>query len=99
MAQGILILAPLLLTIAAGCSAPPAASSEEAQSTRAAATPCKPLETRSANASEQRPTFPNQTRACGVTSNVAFDVTVVAKGLDSPWAVEPLPNGDFLITE
>jgi len=30
---------------------------------------------------------------------VAFDVTVLAKGLDKPWAVEPLPNGDLLITE
>jgi glucose/arabinose dehydrogenase len=34
-----------------------------------------------------------------VNSNVAFDVTVLARGLDRPWAVEPLPNGDFLITE
>ncbi|HEX8832695.1 MAG TPA: PQQ-dependent sugar dehydrogenase [Abditibacteriaceae bacterium] len=60
---------------------------------------CEPLETRPPNASEQEPAFAGQTRACGVTSGVAFDVTVVAKGLDKPWAVEPLPNGDFLITE
>jgi len=26
-------------------------------------------------------------------------VTVIAKGLERPWAVEPLPDGDFLITE
>jgi len=60
---------------------------------------CSPLETRTANAPEQKPAFPGQTRACGVKSGVAFDVTVVAKGLDRPWAVEPLPNGDLLITE
>jgi glucose/arabinose dehydrogenase len=28
-----------------------------------------------------------------------FNVTVVAKGLEHPWAVEPLPGGDLLITE
>ncbi|HET9010754.1 MAG TPA: PQQ-dependent sugar dehydrogenase, partial [Gemmatimonadaceae bacterium] len=27
------------------------------------------------------------------------DVTVVARGLQQPWAVEPLPGGDFLVTE
>jgi len=60
---------------------------------------CTPLETRSANASDQRPARQGQTRTCGVTSNVAFDVTVVATGLDHPWAVEPLPGGDLLVTE
>src|SRR5215207_4161906 len=72
--------------------APPAA---QATST----SPCAPLETRTANAPEQKPAFPGQTRACGVKSGVAFDVTVLAKGLERPWAVEPLPNGDFLVTE
>ena len=61
--------------------------------------PCAPLETRTANAPEQKPAFVGQTRACGVKSGVAFDVTVLAKGLERPWAVEPLPNGDFLVTE
>jgi len=61
--------------------------------------PCAPLETRAANAPEQKPAFPGQTRTCGVKSGVAFDVIVLAKGLERPWAVEPLPNGDFLVTE
>ncbi|HSK09193.1 MAG TPA: PQQ-dependent sugar dehydrogenase [Vicinamibacterales bacterium] len=60
---------------------------------------CQPLETRPANAPDQRPAFPGQTRACGVTSNVAFEVVVLAKGLDEPWAVEPLPDGSLLVTE
>jgi glucose/arabinose dehydrogenase len=60
---------------------------------------CTPLETREPNASEQRPAFKGQTRTCGVKSNVAFDVTVLAKGLAHPWAVEPLPGGDLLVTE
>jgi glucose/arabinose dehydrogenase len=47
----------------------------------------------------QQPAVAGQTRACGVTSNVAFDVAVVAGGLERPWAVEPLSNGDLLVTE
>ena len=62
-------------------------------------TGCTPLETRRPNAPDQRPAFPGQTRACGVTSDAAFDVVVVAKGLEHPWAVEPLPGGDLLVTE
>ena len=71
------------------------ASSACAQTT----TQCQPVETRAANASGQKPAFEGQTRACSVRSGVAFDVTVVAKGLDRPWAVEPLSDGSFLITE
>jgi glucose/arabinose dehydrogenase len=65
----------------------------------AAAAPCPPLETRSPNASDQQPAFAGQTRACAVKSDVAFEVTVLAKGLAQPWAVEPLPGGDLLVTE
>ena len=64
-----------------------------------AAAPCQPLEGRQANAADQRPAFQGQTRACGVKSDAAFEVTVVAKGLEKPWSVEPLPGGDLLVTE
>jgi glucose/arabinose dehydrogenase len=93
---------PLLfaVVVALACSQQTAESTPAAAATKpSASAPCKPLETGEPNARSQKPTFPGQTRACGVTSNVAFDVIVVAKGLDSPWAVEPLPNGDLLITE
>lgn len=60
---------------------------------------CPPLETRAPNAPDQRPAFPGQTRACAVQSNVAFDIVVLATGLEQPWAVEPLPGGDLLVTE
>ena len=65
----------------------------------AAAQGCPPVETGPANAPDQRPAFPGQTRACEAKSNVAFDVAVMAKGLVNPWAVEPLPGGDVLVTE
>ena len=65
----------------------------------ASTAPCTPLETREANVPEQRPTFAGQTRACGTTANVAFDVVVLARDLEHPWAVEPLPGGDLLVTE
>jgi aldose sugar dehydrogenase len=60
---------------------------------------CTPIETRPPNVPAQRPAFPDQTRACAVESNVAFDVVVLAKGLEKPWAIEPLPGGDLLVTE
>ena len=72
---------------------------ESRASADSASADCTPLETREPNAPEQRPAFPGQTRACGTKSNVAFDVAVIAKGLERPWAVEPLPGGDLLVTE
>jgi glucose/arabinose dehydrogenase len=60
---------------------------------------CAPIETRTPNAPDQKPAFAGQTRVCAVKSNVAFEVTVLAKGLNQPWAVEPLADGNFLITE
>ena len=65
----------------------------------AAAADCKPLESRDPNGEGQTPAFEGQTRACEVKSDVAFDVTVVAKGLDHPWAVEPLPDGGVIVSE
>jgi glucose/arabinose dehydrogenase len=86
----------------AGCSpgsGNASAGSDKSASSSAGSANCRPLETREPNASGQRPAFAGQTRTCGVKSNVAFDVTVVARGLEHPWAVEPLPGGDLLITE
>ncbi|RPJ65171.1 MAG: PQQ-dependent sugar dehydrogenase, partial [Acidobacteria bacterium] len=79
-----------------GARVPPEAVDRAGQAVRR---DCKPLETERANAPDQQPAFPGQTRACGVTSNVAFDVVVLARGLAHPWAVEPLPGGDLLVTE
>ncbi len=75
------------------------AARAQASSDSAAEGTCPPLETRKPNAPDQRPAFSGQTRACGVKSSVAYDVVVLAKGLEHPWAVEPLPDGDLLVTE
>jgi aldose sugar dehydrogenase len=60
---------------------------------------CAPIETRAPNAPDQQPAFAGQTRACATSSSVAFDVTVLASGLVHPWSVEPLPDGNLLVTE
>ncbi len=87
--------------------APLGASSASCQPTRAqaerapdaAAGDCKPVQTGPANAPDQRPAFPGQTRACALDSDVAYQVEVLASGLVHPWAVQALPRGDLLVTE
>jgi aldose sugar dehydrogenase len=98
---GFASLSMIALASALGCGerADEPAKGAAAQASANGAVDCPPLETRAPNASGQRPAFPGQTRACAITSDVAFDVTVVAKGLVKPWAVEPLPGGDLLVTE
>ncbi|MBC7901353.1 MAG: PQQ-dependent sugar dehydrogenase [Saprospiraceae bacterium] len=87
--QIVFILTGLLGAVSAAC----------AQDNKTASNQCQPVETKKANAPEQKPAFPGQTRVCVVKSDAAFEVTVLAKGLNKPWAVEPLPDGNFLITE
>jgi glucose/arabinose dehydrogenase len=60
---------------------------------------CAPLETRAPNAAGQKPAFAGQTRACAAPRSAPVGVTVLARGLDHPWAVEPLPDGALLVTE
>ncbi len=90
------VLTVLMVTVGTACAQNSRETSKTSTSTSQS---CTPLETKTANAPQQKPAFVGQTRACAAKSDVAFDIVVVAKGLNNPWAVEPLPNGDFLITE
>ncbi len=86
----------MAMALVVGCSPSPA--DDPVRSAPAAEASCVPLERRRAEASGQ-PAFPGQTRACGVSTGTAFEVVVVARGLEHPWAVEPLPDGALLVTE
>jgi glucose/arabinose dehydrogenase len=102
MAAGLAALGLIFSLDACSSQRTPAAAIPEsapAAESPSRASECRPLEARPANAPTQQPAFEGQTRTCGVTSNVAFQVTVLARGLVHPWAVEPLPDGGFLITE
>ena len=90
-----------LAALVVGCGGTGQPADTAAGATTAADTvPCTPLETRTANSPDQQPAFEGQTRACGiVTDTAAYSVEVVARGLEHPWAVEPLPGGDLLVTE
>lgn len=98
--RGTGLAASVLIThLLAGCGGAAAPPSDSSALNGGPAQDCPPLETRSPNAPDQRPAFPEQTRACEAASNVEFDVVVLARGLEHPWAVEPLPDGDLLVTE
>jgi glucose/arabinose dehydrogenase len=90
-----------LAMLVPACAQPGAQTAGGTSAAASSASPanCTPLDTRSPNATGQSPAFKGQTRTCGVTSNVAFDVVVVTGALDRPWSVEPLPDGRFLVTE
>jgi len=61
--------------------------------------PGAPVETRPANAPDQHPAFPSQTRAPAVRAQAALPHTVVASGLSHPWGLALLPDGRWLVTE
>lgn len=95
------LLTALLATTACGEQPGSAASGGAAPDppARGGQAGCQPLETRPPNAPSQKPAFQGQTRACAAPSSVAFDVVVLARGLEEPWAVEPLGDGTLLVTE
>jgi glucose/arabinose dehydrogenase len=57
-----------------------------------------PVETQAPN-SNYKPAFPGQTRAPGVRTKTALNITVINSGLDHPWGLRTLPDGRFLVTQ
>jgi glucose/arabinose dehydrogenase len=51
------------------------------------------------NAPSQKPAFAGQTDAPEAKTKAALQVTTVAEGLVTPWALEFLPDGRMLVTE
>jgi glucose/arabinose dehydrogenase len=65
----------------------------------APADPAGPVETRPANAPDQKPAFAGQTRAPLQAAGAAYAVETLAGGLDHPWGLALLPDGRILVTE
>ncbi|MGQ7845135.1 PQQ-dependent sugar dehydrogenase [Granulosicoccus sp. 3-233] len=51
------------------------------------------------NSPDQRPAFDGQTRAPIIDQDVELQQETIAQGLSSPWGIDQLPNGDWLVTE
>lgn len=85
----------LVLTSVAGCTNNNA--SPDQTMTGSSSQP-SPVETRKAN-TDYKPAFKGQTRIAGVKTETPYKVEKLAEKLGRPWAVVPLPDGRFLITE
>jgi glucose/arabinose dehydrogenase len=57
-----------------------------------------PVETKDPN-STYKPAFPGQTRAPGVKTKTALNITEINSTLDHPWGLRTLPDGRFLVTQ
>jgi len=82
-----------------GNLAPGRASGSQQTEPRQDAPAGAPLETAPPNVPEFKPAFPGQTRAPGVKTRTAFQVTEILSGLNKPWALAFLPDRRMLVTE
>jgi glucose/arabinose dehydrogenase len=96
--QGMPALSCAAAALLIGCGSPSESQAQNEASNASSSTQCKPLETRRTE-TKYKPAAEGQTRAPCATSRMDLKVTVLTKALDHPWAVEPLPNGDLLVTE
>lgn len=91
-----------LLLLSAACSREATPTAADATAPAASAsTPGAgaPLETRVPNGEDFKPAFAGQTRAPGIKTDVALDISEVAEGLNGAWAFEFLPDQRILVTE
>lgn len=57
-----------------------------------------PVENNPAN-TEFTPFFDGQTRISGIKTETEYSITILSDGLESPWGIDTLPNGDLVVTE
>ena len=65
---------------------------------RADTTNLPPVETQSPN-TDYKPAFAGQTRISGVKTTTPYKVEKIATDIGRPWAIVPLPDGRFLVTD
>jgi len=96
--RGTQALSLIAATLLIGCGSPTESVAGADSAKSASSGQCKPLETRPTE-TKYKPAAEGQTRVPCVSSNMDLKVTVLSKDLDSPWAVEPLPSGELLVSE
>lgn len=57
-----------------------------------------PVENNPAN-TEFTPFFEGQTRISGIKTETEYSITILSDGLESPWGIDTLPNGNLVVTE
>lgn len=73
-------------------------SSDKVSAAAADTSTLPPVETLKAN-SEYKPAFEGQTRIKGVKTSTAYKADKIAENLGRPWAIVPMPDGRFMITD
>src|SRR5262245_23357210 len=112
MRKHTLLVSCVASSIASGCkqSPPPgeqqttprivqAEGKGEGTKPRVGPNPGLPVETSPPNVPEFKPAFSGQTRAPAIHTRATLTVSEIAKGFDSPWALEFLPDRRMLVTE
>jgi aldose sugar dehydrogenase len=89
---------PAVIIFLAGCSGNNSTSIENSYPAKFASDTSAPVETQSPN-TNYKPAFRGQTRVAGVKTKTEYKVDRLASKLGSPWAIIPLPDGRFLMTE
>lgn len=57
-----------------------------------------PVENNPAN-TDFTPFFDGQTRISGIKTETEYSITFLSEGLESPWGIDTLPNGNLVVTE